>query len=133
MALALPNGKNLYIYGTHLEVGKTKNKDHNEIRYEQIKQIGDFVKRNFTNENVLIAGDFNATRNDKPITYLIDQNFKDCFTLSDQQHPQFTSWAGTEIDFIFLNSTWHLPLTGCYVYYSAESDHLPIIMDIEIK
>ena len=131
--LRLPNGKKLHIYGTHLEVGKIKGKDHNEIRYQQMKQISDYVQCNLARENVLIAGDFNASRNEKPVKHLSEIGFKDCFAVLGWQHPQFTSWAGTEIDFIFLNPAWQLPLAGCYIYYDAASDHLPVIMDIKLN
>lgn len=132
MALTLPNGKKLHIYGTHLEVGKIKGFDIRKLRDQQVKQISQYIQGNLAKENVLIAGDFNATRYSDAVKNLIDSNFDDSFTALGWQHPVFTSMFGTEIDFMFLNPGWNLPLAGAYIYWSAASDHLPIIMDIKL-
>jgi len=72
------------------------------------------------------------------LKHLMDNGFEDCFTITNPTAkfpgPQFTVWTGTVVDFIFLKKdTWNLPIAGCYVYYSAASDHLPIIMDIDLS
>jgi len=123
----LPNRRTITMYGTHLEVSGTE-----EIRGKQVQEILKIVKL-FNNNNVMIAADFNTVRENSPIKILQKAGFKDCFTYLGWQHPTYTSWTGKEIDFIFLSPKWNLPLAGCYVYYDAASDHLPIIMDIKLE
>lgn len=123
----LPTNDNVYIYGTHLEV-----RDDGTIRLAQIQEIMARINQYLPNSNVLVAADFNATRKSGAVQQLQAAGYKDCFTYMGWQHPTFTTWAGTEIDFIFLSPKWHLPLAGCYVYYDAASDHLPVIMDINL-
>jgi len=45
--------------------------------------------------------------------------------------PQFTTWSGSTIDFIFIKQN-HTPLSiaDCKVYFSGASDHIPVIMNI---
>ncbi len=128
MELQLPNKQLISGYGTHLEV-----KGPDTVRLSQIKEITDYIEQNLKNKNVFIAADFNSKRNSQAIKYLQQQGFKDCFSYMGWQHPQYTHWAGKEIDFIFLSPDWNLPLAGCYVWYDAASDHLPVIMDIKVK
>lgn len=45
--------------------------------------------------------------------------------------PQCTTWSGRRIDYILLNEAWNYPIQGCYVYHSAVSDHVPVIMDFQ--
>ena len=125
--VTMPNKKELYLYGTHLEV-----RGRDSIRKKQIEEIKDLIVANQTNKNVLVAADFNAVRGTSPVKALQKAGFKDCFTYLGWQHPTYTSWTGKEIDFIFLSPKWNLPLAGCYVYYDAVSDHLPVIMDIKL-
>lgn len=122
----LPDNKNLLVYTTHLEVG-----GDDYLREKQIEEIIFFTKRTKI-DSILIAGDFNATRDERAIKKLEEEGFKDCFSYMGWQHPYYTNWTGKEIDFIFLSPNWNLPLAGCYVYYSAASDHLPIILDIKV-
>lgn len=132
----LSNGADIVMYGTHLEVYD----DNNIIRSEQMKQITNYIDTNLKDANVLIAGDFNASRTSKVVRNLQRRGYQDCFSylasqggiFSNVQSPTFTSWAGTEIDFIFLSPGWSLPLAGCYVYFDDASDHLPLIMDIAL-
>ncbi|MCL4361709.1 endonuclease/exonuclease/phosphatase family protein [Candidatus Dependentiae bacterium] len=124
----MPNNKELNIYGTHLEVSDKTG----EFREKQIKEIFDHAVTKLKNKNFLIAADFNATRESSTIQLLQKNGFRDCFSYLGWQNPTLTNWTGKEIDFIFLSPTWNLPLAGCYVYYDASSDHLPIIMDIKL-
>ena len=66
------------------------------------------------------------------LNYLLEKSWKDSFEVSGFQPPQFTTWSGTRIDFLFLNPVWNLPLKGSYVYYDWASDHIPVIMDIDL-
>ncbi len=67
------------------------------------------------------------------LDYLAEQHYRDSFALSGFQPPQFTTWTGTRVDFLFLNSTWNLPIKGSYVFYNWSSDHIPVIMDFSIR
>lgn len=60
------------------------------------------------------------------------QGFADSFARAAFAGPKFTVWPGTVVDFLFLNKGWQLPVVGSYVYYSAASDHLPVIMDVAV-
>jgi len=64
------------------------------------------------------------------LDYLAEQKYQDSFAASGFQPPQFTTWTGTRIDFLFLNEAWSLPIKGSYVFYHWASDHIPVIMDI---
>lgn len=66
------------------------------------------------------------------LDYLKDNLWKDSFEMSSFQAPQFTTWSGTRIDFLFLRPSWNLPLCGSYVFYDWASDHIPVIMDINL-
>lgn len=146
----------LTVFGTHLEL-----RDE-EIRDQQLLEIMTDAQSGET-ENVLIAGDFNAVRKkDYDYTVVGNatawellvkryQSFKppklvptkaldflassylDCFEKAQAPGPKFTAENGLVLDHIFVHKNWTLPLKGCYVYYSDASDHLPVIMDIEIS
>jgi len=152
----LPHQKKIKIYGTHLDVyDNTESLRTKEIQ-ELIEDIGIGI------DPCIIAGDFNAVRasdyqyemdgksvwqmvkdNHKQRTgiergtqalqLLADNNFQDCFTKNSQTSPKFSVWSGVLVDFIWLNTFWNFPLAGCYVYYTAASDHLPIIMDVKVS
>lgn len=66
------------------------------------------------------------------LDYLADQNYSDSFAKSGFTPPQFTTWTGTRVDFLFLNPIWNLPVKGSYVFYDWSSDHIPVIMDVSI-
>jgi|GEM_PF-5179024 len=67
------------------------------------------------------------------LEYLAQKGYRDSFELSGFRPPQFTTWTGTRIDFLFLNSSWGLPLKGGYVFYNWASDHIPVIVDISLR
>ncbi len=152
--IILPNQKHLHIYGTHLDV-------FCEDESARLAQITELTKSIKDEKNVIVAADFNAVReedynydiykkkvwdllvndnkkrfiNPTPtlvLDHLKSENFVDCFAKLGIDKPKFTVWSGTVVDFIFLKN-WNLPLSGCYVYYDASSDHLPVIMDIKLQ
>ncbi|MCX5925632.1 MAG: ankyrin repeat domain-containing protein [Candidatus Dependentiae bacterium] len=62
------------------------------------------------------------------------KGFQDSFTRAKVPvNPTYTVWTGTVVDFIFCAPTWQLPVDGSYVYYSSASDHVPVMMDIELN
>lgn len=67
------------------------------------------------------------------LDYIASQGYKDSFMVSKFTSPQFTTWTGTMIDFLFLSPTWNLGVKGGYVFYSWASDHIPVIMDIDLS
>jgi endonuclease/exonuclease/phosphatase family metal-dependent hydrolase len=153
--IRLPGNNDVSVYGTHLEVSDGVG----TMREQQAQEIIQATHQD-GNQNILITGDFNEVRredcqylvngrlmwdlltvdnlrrNDQTSTrvseVLVRSNFQNCFALGGVQAPKFTTWNGTTVDFIYLKNGWNLPIIGCYSYYSAASDHLPIIMDVQI-
>lgn len=120
--------RNLVVYGTHLEVeNKGAKKGH---RFDEIKELVRLAARE-KGKNVVIGADFNTTRGKPALTYLESHGFKDCFTQAHLKEPRFTHWTGQVLDYLYLWN-WYLPIDGCYLYYSAASDHMPVIMDIRL-
>jgi len=154
--VALPGQQQFAIYGTHLDVYDESEK----LRTQEVQELIDTAQR--ADEPCMILGDCNAVRESdyqytvqgKKVWDLLTQahknrthrevptaalkrfeqnNFTDCFAKSNQTFPKFTVWTGTAVDFIWLNQQWKLPIAGSYVYYSAASDHFPIITDVKIS
>lgn len=64
--------------------------------------------------------------------YLNSEGYVDSFEKGGFTPPQFTTWTGTRIDFLMLRPTWNLPIKGTYVFYNWASDHIPVIMDVQL-
>lgn len=118
--------RNLIIYGTHLDVGSRKK------RLAEVQELASLVHEHDAGKNVLIGADWNAVKGESSLKYLAKHGFVDSFDFVYLPQPQFTHWSGQTIDRLYLWN-WHLPIAGCYVYYSAASDHLPVIMDISVN
>jgi len=153
--IQLPGKKQITVYGTHLDVY-----DETEwLRLQEVQELHDAIASE--EGPCVIAADCNAVRScdyayclrgkvvwdmlsERHIkrtgteisTYALDllelYGYVDCFTKNNQLCPKFTAWSGTTVDFIWLNKSFDLPISGCYTWYSAASDHLPIIMDVKI-
>lgn len=121
--------------------------DFNEFRMHDLKQftianktLWDILQEDWPNivramelglsPNLIPA--LNKQPSSLALDYLAEQGYQDSFTRSNVQPPQFTTWTGTRIDFLFLRSSWNLPLKGSYVFYDWASDHIPVIMDFSI-
>jgi endonuclease/exonuclease/phosphatase family metal-dependent hydrolase len=117
--------RNLVIYDTHLEVKSGKQ------RFAEVKQLVSLIHTHDKGKNVLIGADWNAPRGKPSLTHLEKNGFTDCFHLAKLPEPKFTHWTSQNLDRLYLWN-WYLPIAGCYVYYSAASDHLPVIMDIAL-
>ncbi len=149
--ISLSKGKQLSVYGTRLDSTDGTGK----IRLAQITELIEQIHQDAC-PNVMIAANFNEvraqdytqrknvwnlvvkdnlSRNSPTPTTVAEKlvNFYDCFTHAHFPVPKFTVWNGTTLDFIYLRDGWELPVVGCYVYVSAASDHLPIIMDVMLK
>jgi len=128
---------NLVIYATHLAI-YTQVSGYNpkniqpdqEIRLLQVQELMHMIKQKDAQKNVIIAGDFNDTNKSTASQFLLNNGFNDCFSRFSQDH-LFTSLYGQRIDFIKTRLK-DISLAGCYFYFSAASDHLPIIVDIQI-
>jgi len=154
--LELPGQKDLTLFGVHLDAWDNSGKKRSAEIQEIIEATQAQPERNY-----IIAGDFNSVRaedydykiNDKkawnvvtnitkaithlpPSTAALDllkqYGFVDSFSKNNMPAPFFTAWTGTAVDFIYLNNKFRFPVLGSYVYYNAQSDHLPIITDIKI-
>lgn len=117
--------RNLVIYDTHLEVTSDKQ------RLSEVKQLVSLVHSHDKGKNVLIGADWNSSRGKPSLIHLEKNGFADCFHLAKLPEPKFTHWTSQNLDRLYLRN-WHLPIAGCYLYYSAASDHLPVIMDIAL-
>jgi endonuclease/exonuclease/phosphatase family metal-dependent hydrolase len=150
--ITLANNKTLSIYGTHLDVYDTTEK----VRKEQIIELITATEKD-NSDYIVVAGDLNSIRQKdyesvpglwEQITTdnktreeetpqlvsdaLDDAGFTDCFTATQKPVPGFTVWAGTTVDFLLLKNAKDIPIKNSAVYFDASSDHLPILMDIDI-
>ena len=133
---------------THLEV----NDNSSEIRIKQLTQIHEDIKKE--SNPTIILGDFNFVNyddynyninyktllqklehpkiTDNEYKYIKQLGWSDSFEKINSIPPNMTSWAGTRIDYIFFydpNNKLIINNTG--VYFSNNSDHLPVIVDIK--
>ena len=143
------------IFGTHLDVFD----ESGSVRKQQIEILTKKIDELKIDKNVLIAADFNEVRESDyqydvegksvwemlkadnlqrhdptPVTvadHLVKSGYIDCFSKANILPPKFTVWSGSMVDFIYLKN-WNLDIVGCYAYYNAASDHIPVIMDVKI-
>jgi endonuclease/exonuclease/phosphatase family metal-dependent hydrolase len=153
--IRLPTNEIVSIYGTHLNVTD----ESERRRVSEVEELLKIVEADAT-PNKVIAGDFNAVRptdyqyaiagkkvwdllvaDDRSrgiatptvaLQLLERAGFKDSFAMTRALGPLFTVWSGKIVDFIWLSRGWYLPVYGSYVYYSAASDHCPVITDITV-
>ena len=91
--------------------------------------------KDLLNEMGIPANLFHLADKEPPsfaLDYIASQGYRESFAVSGFNPPQFTTWTGTRIDFLFLSPSWNLPLEGSYVFYNWASDHIPVIMDIKL-
>lgn len=131
--------KDLVIYGSHLAIysqvvkhdPKNSIPDEN-IRTGEIKELLSRITNEDKNKNVIMAADFNTAKTGVALTTLANAGFKDNFSLQKVTVPIFTNLHGGAIDFIFSKFV-DLKSVGSYIYYTAASDHLPVITDIQLR
>jgi len=153
----LPHNKTVALYGTHLDVwDATENR-----RLSEVTELARIAEESGAHHNTVVLADFNAVRErdyqyqvsnrsvwdllkksnqerhdstpTKALAALEASGFQDSFARAHMAQPKFSVWSGTLIDFIFLHKKWQLPIVGCYAFYSAASDHMPIIMDVSVN
>ena len=137
------NGKDIYIYTTHLDVASE------ELRTKQMQYIiKDCKTHNGPNDVVFIMGDFNTfdvddieknlmykdnwksndfvKENGQVVALLKEHKFTDCHKSNPAT---MTTWNNTRVDFIFCNKTISGDFRAEYLY-TPNSDHLPVILTL---
>ena len=136
------NGKNIYIYTTHLDVAS---EDTRKKQMEYI--IKDSKQHNRRDDVVFIMGDFNTfdvqdientkfaeswksneymRQNGEVVKLLKRRGFVDCH---QPNKAEMTTWNNTRVDFIFCNKTVSGDFRAEYLY-TENSDHLPVILTL---
>mgnify|MGYP001352221903 CR=1 FL=1 len=68
--------------------------------------------------------------------YLYDVGFVDSSEYINRvkNMPIYSCWSSRKVDHILVyKPTWNMKIKGLYVHYNNYSDHLPLIMDLEIN
>lgn len=136
------NGKNIYIYTTHLDVAS---EDTRKKQMEYI--IKDSKQHNRRDDVVFIMGDFNTfdaqdieqtqfaenwksneymNHNGEVVKLLKRRGFVDCHQTNKVE---MTAWSNTRVDFIFCNKTMTGDFRAEYLH-TTNSDHLPVILTL---
>ena len=68
-----------------------------------------------------------------PCQILKDNGFVEAFEIMGLNSPVNTSHYSGKTDFIWLSPLWDIDIKGLYCGYDTYGDHLPLIIDIEIK
>lgn len=125
-AEALINGQKYSICCIHLD--DTSSEGRNKF----IDLVVDDLR---TDPNIkILMGDFNSYRMNYPYQKLKSANMIDCYAHKQLNPPKYTTWTGTEIDFIMIDKNINPEnILGCFVAHTPVSDHLPILMDLKIK
>lgn len=141
------NNKNIDIVTTHLDVFD----ESEEIRLKQITEIID----KYGNE-IILLGDFNSLQkcdyteeywnkiiNDdkkrnvisqtRVSDYLNSVDMVDCYTKINPDEQVISVWSMRRVDYIFMNKKTKYKILDCFLYPSLASDHLPMVVDIDIE
>ena len=137
------SGSSFYLFNTHFDHSSQNARDQSAILL--IAKVQEIAQ----GEAIIISGDFNDSPTSKPYKTIIENasglELKDAVTVSKYPHhgPSFTfvgfdfiGVPGRVIDYIFVNQkidvTWHTTITDNWdgVY---PSDHLPVLIEFEIK
>ena len=108
------------------------------MRYEQVQRILDLVRVHIldTQQPLILAGDFNATRDEFWIKKLLSAENGFIRLRPDEEIPTHSELSGA-IDHIFFFPRERLLDYGCRVNNSElsqrASDHLPVIAEVQIK
>lgn len=149
--------KNFYIKGVsykgliamslHLDVFD----DTGNAREEQINQLLEYIEQNYTFETpIVILGDLNSLhrtdytdleiewlRNNNlnfPLDFQVLRNlkkagFKDVF---EDKGLKSSTWSARRVDYILTRSIPEASISKTYAFYSDQSDHIPLLVDIKI-
>ena len=120
--------KNYTIYSVHLEVENEKD------RIDLTQKIIEDIKKNRDDNKIsIVLGDFNSTRKEQPYKLMNENQMIDSYNFKGIPPPLYTTWTGTEIDFIFLDSSkiTKSSVLGTFVVHTPLSDHLPLFIDLK--
>jgi endonuclease/exonuclease/phosphatase family metal-dependent hydrolase len=141
---------NLDICCVHLDVFD----ESGATRQRQLSQLMTLLGG--ARSNLVVMGDFNCTRScdyspsqlqeiinadkirgsttDLTTLQIFDQcYYYTCFEHGKVKPPNCTVWSCRSTDYIFLSKEFQYPITGCNPYYTVNSDHFPIYMDLKAK
>lgn len=129
------NGREIVLICAHLSRGM-----HKDERIKQVEFLADFIKNNYADIPVILAGDFNTTPVEtdvlKPVTDIMDDGFIYLAGVN-----KLSAAAGATIpsdkpnvkfDYIFLSKD-KFNIKSFQVYPSVVSDHRPFVVDVELK
>ena len=142
------------IINIHLDVWDETGK----TRYYEINTVVQYIQKHDL-KNVILLGDFNDINlkllpetliselqlnfkrrvpdvNIIPrdtFGHLYKEGFVDSYEYIKKPSPLYTCWSGRKVDHILLyKPTWHLSIGNIYIHYNNYSDHLPLILDINL-
>ena len=111
--------KSLMVIVVHLALGK-------QARMQQLDYISDLVK---TEKYVILMGDLNCESDSKEMRYLFS---KTQLNEPEQKSHTFPSWKPKRnIDHILVSKS--IKVNDMNVLPSGSSDHLPVVMDIQLN
>ena len=64
--------------------------------------------------------------------YTDQHGYVDAFQLAHFV-PSFTHWTGKTIDRFLIYKGSNITVKNAYIYFDAASDHVPVIIDVEVK
>lgn len=147
-AVAKIFGKNVHICCVHLDVFD----ESGSVRVKQIRQVLSYLDKNCQGEPVILMGDFNSCKyedytdderewlslnnNGNEIDYkvpkIVEQHgYTDVFSMNGKF--KYSVWSARRVDYIYVKN---FPLNfqlDPKIYYTASSDHIPVILDISEK
>lgn len=119
---------------------------------KQLKSLSPGFK--ITNDTpIIIMGDFNSLKredyiesewdwlndnnqgfnlDDETIKLIEDAGYEDVFHVQNPCCLKSSTWSSRRIDYIFIKGIPKESILHTYAYYSDDSDHIPLIVDIEI-
>lgn len=147
--------KNIKIICTHLDVYDNTGK----IREKQIEELDNYIGNQcptiiFGDFNLVCEDDYQSNDEDKnwynyiskdpklgmngdAYKFIKSKGWIDSFDIKGTK-PKYTTWNITRIDFIFFKNFDKIPNTNLseflddsFVYYTSNSDHIPVIIDIK--
>jgi len=125
-------GLDLHLFTTHLDVwdstGNTR-LDEAKIVLNEMKYIQEMDREG----KIILTGDFNDYRDSAPLRLIKSTGLLDVHDIIKWNPPNYTCWAGTEIDFMIASSTLKNDIQGIYVYHTTSSDHLPLVLDLAVE
>ena len=126
------NGKNISIYNTHLDYRATPPPGYSTlIREIQVKEMLDII--DFNKYPIILMGDMNTDTSAKEVFTPLLNHFNDAWSLGNTTEGySFPSNDPIKrIDYILTSKD--LEIMDSYLIFSLASDHLPVIVDIDIN